>query len=120
MRIRTLLSILLTLTPALAFAGNSGKGLYTAIVLLIIVGPYWILALIPFAIQWRNKGRSIFWSMLVYILCIGGITLAKYHWYGAAMPDLYFDEEERLFLWMVLPFVIVIFLTARKNYNYWK
>ena len=118
MRIRTLLSIILTMTPALAFAGNSGKGLYTAIVLFIVIGPYWLLALIPFLIQWRNSGRSLFWSILVYILCIGGITLAKYHHYGSGIPRL--NEVDYIFFLMCLPFIIVIFLTAIKDYKYWK
>lgn len=115
MRIRILYLLIFMFIPSLVHANSSGEGIYYALILAFIVGPYWLFSLLPFMIQWRNRGRSLFFSLLAYILCICGISLAKYQGYGNGMPGFNL-EEDLIFYLMCLPFIVIIILTARKDW----
>jgi len=119
MAIRLLILILgFLLMPDLAYCQNSGEKLFGGIVMLVIISPYYVFSLIPYFIQKKNKGKSIFLSLFTYILCFGGIALANYQTYRFQLPALRFDGLYGLFYLIILPFLIIIILAAIKDYRH--
>ena len=104
------------LLPEFAYAGSTADAILTGIIFSIIILPYYLFALIPYFIQKRNKGKSLFLSIITYILSIGGIVLANYHILRFRLPAFCFDGICIVFYLMALPFVIVIIQAINKDY----
>jgi len=83
-----LILLFILLLPNFAFASNNPVEIAILITLhLIVIIPYYLFALIPFYIQSKYNGKSEFFSLITYSLCIAGIILAYYQEFRFVIPN---------------------------------
>lgn len=105
--------------PKYSFANGTADLVLGTALLLILVGPYFMFALIPYFIQRRYKGKSIFFSTLTYVLCIAGVILAYYQQFRFIIPN-YLSADDVIFFIRALPLITVMILAANKAYRHRK
>jgi len=109
---------LILFVPGFAFASSNSVEIAIVVVLtLIIIFPYYIFALITYYIHRKYKGKSAFFSILTYTICLAAIILAYYQEFGFIIPNN-LDGNDVVFFLKFLPFVTVMILAAVKDYKY--
>jgi len=63
----------------------------------------------------KNKGKSIFSTIILSLLCVAGTLTANYQGYNFAFPG--FREEDQMFYLMILPFIIILIVAAIMHFT---
>ena len=95
------------------------------ILLIILLLPYYLVAIFTFWLYKKHNKRyrssvkeSFVFSFLIYSLCIIAVVIANFQIYNFEIPGLNLREEDGYFYLMILPFVVILILSIRADYEY--
>ena len=101
------LSILLALmTVSATYADPTGNSFYEALIISLIVWPYYLYTVFLAILVMINKGKHTVLSIIIFILSIVGIAFALFQ--GADFSLKYIPSPDEIFWIASFPFYIII------------